>query len=235
MLKAVIFDIDDTLYSYRSANAAAMPAVADYVRRELGVEPERFLTLYQHAMEEQLSSHSTVAGCHSRAIRFQMVLEPLGLGLHHAAILNDLYWNTLLGATEPFPGVTDFVRLLRERGIRTGVGSDMTTDWQLKKLHRLGLLKLMDFVVTSEEAGVEKPDPGLFALCREKAGCRSEECLFIGDSLKKDVRGALGAGMHALWFQPDTAAAAEQPDVRSIQGYQGLVDHINHFQKEYAP
>ncbi len=228
MLKAVIFDIDDTLYSYHGANAHALPLVGDYARRELSVEAERFLALYQRCMEEQLRTHSTVAGCHSRAIRFQMVLERLGAPLHHAAVLNDLYWNSLLDVITPFPGVLDFLRALGARGIRRGVGSDMTTDWQLKKLHRLGLLEELDFVVTSEEAGVEKPDEGLFRLCAQKAGCAPEECLFIGDNLRKDVLGARGAGMDALWLNPAGAAAAEGLDVKSIQGYLGLIDHINH-------
>lgn len=235
MWKAVLFDIDDTLYSYREANALAMPVAADYARRELGMERETFLAVYQRCMEEQLSVHAESAGCHSRAIRFQMVLERLGKPLYHAAVLNDLYWNSFLDVMEPFPGMTQCLRLLRALGVRTGVCSDMTADWQLKKLHRLDALELLDFVVTSEEAGVEKPHPGIFQLGARKAGCREGECLFVGDNLHKDVRGALGAGMGALWFQPDRQAAAEKPDVRSIQGFQDLIDHINHLQKEYVP
>lgn len=235
MLKAVIFDIDDTLYSYRAGNASALPRLGEYVRRELGEDPERFLTLYQRCMEEQLRGHSTVAGCHSRAIRFQMVLERLGAPLYHAAVLNDLYWNSLLDVIKPFPGVKEVLLELGERGIRRGVGTDMTTDWQLKKLHRLGLLEELDFVVTSEEAGVEKPDDGLFQLCAQKAGCEPEECLFIGDNLRKDVRGARNAGMHALWFRPEGPGAAEEKDVKSIQGYLELIDHIKQIEKEYVP
>ena len=227
MLKAVIFDIDDTLYSYRDANDYAMPAVVSYAERELGVEGAVFLSQYQRAMEEQLSAHSATAGCHSRAIRFQMTLEAMGLPLYHAAVLNDLYWNTFLEVIRPFPEVVAFMSALKSRGIRLGVGSDMTADWQLKKLHQLGLLELLDFVVTSEEAGVEKPESGLFSLCAKKAGCAPEECLFIGDNLKKDVQGARNAGMHALWYQPDVAAAAEEPNVRSTPTYKGLIDHIN--------
>lgn len=235
MWKAVIFDIDDTLYSYRKADAPAMGVAAEYVRRELGVEQEVFLPLYERCMREQLRRRPESAGCHSRAIRFQMVLERLGKPLYHAAVLNDLYWNSFLDVMEPFPCMLSFLQQLRERGVRTGVCSDMTADWQLKKLHRLGALEALDFVVTSEEAGVEKPHPDIFRLSACKAGCRVEECLFIGDNLNKDVRGARSAGMSALWFQPDRLAAAEEPDVRSIQGYQDLIDHINHLQKEYVP
>jgi putative hydrolase of the HAD superfamily len=235
MYQAILFDIDDTLYSYQEANVQTMPLVADYVHRELGVEREPFLSLYARCMEEQLRSHSDVAGCHSRAIRFQMVLERLKKPLCHAAVLNDLYWNSFLNVMKPFPHMVECLRTLCAMGLRMGVCSDMTTDWQLKKLQRLGVLELLDFVVTSEEAGVEKPHPDIFRLCAQKAECEAGECLFIGDNLNKDVRGAQGVGMHALWFQPEGGAAAEIPDVRSIQDFQGLIDHINNLKKEYVP
>ena len=58
----------------------------------------------------------------------------------------------------------------------------------------------MDFVVTSEEAGCEKPEKAFYELCIKKAGCLPEECLMIGDSLEKDVLGAKAAGMQAMQF-----------------------------------
>ncbi|MCD7829336.1 MAG: HAD family hydrolase [Clostridiales bacterium] len=231
MRKAVIFDIDDTLYNYKSANVHAMDALCRYVRRELNLEEGAFREDYNRVMDYQMQERGETAGCHSRAIRLQLLLEERGLPLRHAAAMNDLYWNALLDVITPSPGVTELIQALKDRGIRLGVGSDMTADWQLKKLERLGLLDLMDFVVTSEEAGVEKPDPGLFLLCAEKAGCLPEECLFIGDNLKKDVLGAQNAGMEALWLQPDPQKAGEYPSVKSIPGFQGLIDHIL-FQKE---
>lgn len=226
MLKAVIFDIDDTLYSYKDANIQAMSLLCVYAERELGMEAEEFREACQRMMEFQFRYNNETAGCHSRAIRFQLLLEERGLPLRHAAVMNDLYWEELLRVMVPAPGILEFVSALRERGIRLGVGSDMTADWQLKKLERLGLLEKLDFVVTSEEAGVEKPDRKLFQLCAEKAGCLPEECLFIGDNLKKDVLGAQAAGMRALWVQPDAAKAAEVTNVKSIPTFQGLIDHI---------
>ncbi|MCD7838340.1 MAG: HAD-IA family hydrolase [Clostridiales bacterium] len=226
MGKAVIFDIDDTLYSYKAANARAMDVLFRYARQELDMDEATFRESYDRMMGYQLREYGHTAGCHSRAIRLQLLLEERGLPLRHAAAMNDLYWNTLLDAMTPSPGVVELVSTLKERGVRLGVGSDMTADWQLKKLDKLGLLNKLDFVVTSEEAGVEKPHRGLFLLCAKKAGCLPEECLFIGDNLQKDVLGAQRAGMEALWLQPDPQKAGEHPSVKSIPGFQGLIDHI---------
>ena len=79
----------------------------------------------------------------------------------------------------------------------------MTAYIQYKKLEKLGVLKYLDFIVTSEEAGEEKPTPRFFELCVKKAGCKPEECVFIGDSLKKDVQGAADAGLAAVWYDPE--------------------------------
>ncbi len=231
MRKAVIFDIDDTLYNYREANAHGMEALCRYAQRELGIDEAAFRADYDRVMAFQMRERGETAGCHSRAIRLQLLLEERGLPLRHAAAMNDLYWNALLEVIVPSPGVTELIAAAKKRGLRLGVGSDMTADWQLKKLEKLGLLDAMDFVVTSEEAGVEKPHPALFRLCAEKAGCLPEECLFIGDNLRKDVLGAENAGMEALWLQPDPQKAGEYPSVKSIPGFQGLIDHIL-FQKE---
>ena len=57
--------------------------------------------------------------------------------------------------------------------------------FSIKKLSALGLDSYIDFIVTSEEAGIEKPDSHLFDICVEKAGFSANECAFIGDSLKK--------------------------------------------------
>lgn len=227
MWKAVIFDIDNTLYDFDAGSRCGTAATVAYAKKHLGLSGEVFLASCQQAMSEQFRDHGMTAGCHSRAIRYMMVMEQHGLPYYHAAILNDLYWAELLRVIVPYEGVRELITDLRRQGVRIGVGTDMTADWQLKKLDRLGLLELMDFIVTSEEAEREKPSKPFFDLVLKKAGCRPEECLFIGDNLKKDVLGALDAGMSALWYQPNPQKAAEQPIVKSIQGYNGSIEHIN--------
>lgn len=58
----------------------------------------------------------------------------------------------------------------------------------------------MDFIVTSEEAGREKPKPSIFRLALKKAGCSPKETVMVGDSVEKDVRGAEKAGIAGILF-----------------------------------
>ena len=132
--------------------------------------------------------------------------------------MNELYWNILISAMEPSPHAEETIRALKKAGIRIGCGTDMTARIQFQKLERLGSLDAFDFLVSSEEAGADKPAPEMFALCAEKAGVLPEECLFVGDSRKKDVLGALNAGMHAAWYCPEgeNAGKTEAPVPKEV-------------------
>lgn len=225
MIKAVIFDLDDTLYDYKGAHRKAMPFLVSYAETELGMSGERFLRETDALLQEQLAELGDRAGAHSRAIRFQRMMERNGLPLRHAPVLCDLYWTALLQFIQPAPGAKDLLAALRQRGIRIGLGSDMTADWQLKKLQKLGLLDFFNFVVTSEESA-EKPDSRLFALCTKKADCTPAECLFVGDNLRKDVQGANAFGMHGVWLQPSDAEASKQPYITRVADLSGILSLV---------
>ena len=67
----------------------------------------------------------------------------------------------------------------------------------------LGLQDDVDCLVTSEEAGVEKPSPEIFEVCFRKLRLKPEEICFVGDTYEKDVSGPIGMGMQAVWFCPE--------------------------------
>ena len=109
---------------------------------------------------------------------------------------------------------------LRKRKIRIGIGTDMTAYIQYKKLEAIGAEVYIDFMVTSEEAGVEKPHYHLFELCVEKAGVRAEECAFIGDNVKKDIEGAWESGLRGIWYTQEKEPTERRyfPTLRSFAG-----------------
>lgn len=204
MIKAVIFDVDNTLYSYTKAHGKAFAALSAYADKNLGLSPENFENLHKRAERELRAYMGNVAAVHNRLIRYQIMLENSDLPLYpHALNMDELYWNTLIDAAVPSDGALDALKLLKKQGVRIGIGTDMTARIQFKKLTALGLLPYIDFLVSSEEAGAEKPDPVIFRRCAAKAGCKEQECLFVGDSLKKDVLGAEAAGLKAVWYCPD--------------------------------
>lgn len=65
---------------------------------------------------------------------------------------------------------------------------------------RCGLQGMFQFVVFSQDYGVEKPDPRLFQVAVEKAGCSRQQLLHVGDSVQNDVVGAINAGITCVWL-----------------------------------
>ena len=221
MIKAVIFDIDNTLYDYDKNHICGMKALADYCESAFGVSGEEMKRCYKEAQRIMLDRIRTdTAAIHSRLLRMQIMLElwekplfPHALNMYHA------YWDTLIRQAQPSPGVQKFMQELKNRGICIGIGTDMTAYVQYKKLSALGLDSCIDFIVTSEEAGAEKPDPHLFDICVEKTGFSANECAFIGDSLKKDVEGSAKCGLKGIWYtqgkEPETEA--KLPVIKSFE------------------
>ena len=217
MIKAVLFDIDNTLYSYDDAHRQAWQALTEYARERLDLPAERFEALHREAARTLTARcGGGCAAVHNRLIRYQILLEGAHLPIRHAPAMAELYWSTLLDAAAPFPGTAEGLTLLREAGCTVGIGTNMTADRQFQKLERLGLIELVDFMVTSEEVGAEKPDRRLFDCCAEKAGCPASACAFVGDDPKSDVLGALGAGMHPVRFCPAPPEGDPAPDVLRI-------------------
>lgn len=205
MIKAIIFDLDDTLYSWKATHSGAMDKVAAYVRETLKTDPEEMFSFYKAEMKQMEAEIGKQAAIHSRLIRFLRFLEHKKLPLDHAQIMDRIYWHAVLDAAVPEPGCPEALAQLKQQGYILGMGTNMTLDWQLAKLSKLNLLQFFSFIVSSEEAGVEKPDARIFRMCAQRAGVAPEECLFIGDSLKGDVLGAENAGMQALWYAPAEA------------------------------
>ncbi|MBQ9503399.1 MAG: HAD family hydrolase [Lachnospiraceae bacterium] len=204
MLKTVIFDIDNTFYNYDRANVKARAAIAGYAAENLGMTAEEFDAEYDRVFDELMEYIGEKAASHNRLIRLKTILEERGLPLYpHAMKMYELYWNTIIDCAESYDGYLEALEHVRSKGLKIGIGTNMTARVQFLKLEKLKVLPYVDFFICSEEVGEEKPSAKLFERCLEKAGCKAEECLFIGDSLKHDIVPSLRAGMKALWFKPE--------------------------------
>ena len=203
MIKAVIFDLDNTLYNFDAANEFGIRALAAYTEPVFGWDYPRMKDLYEESREKLTERMGDVGSAHNRLLRFQNLLEEKKLPLHpHALEMAKAYWRGVLDNMALSPGAREIMEELRRMGVRIGLGTDMTAYMQYEKLIRLGLMEYMDFIVSSEEAGTDKPGNAFFMLCAQKAGCLPGECLFIGDNIVRDYGGAAAAGMQARWFIP---------------------------------
>ena len=84
MIQALLFDLDNTLYSYDEAHEAAFQALTAWAREHLGLEDGDFVRLHREANRTLKARCGGGSATHNRLIRYQILLEGLGLPLRHA-------------------------------------------------------------------------------------------------------------------------------------------------------
>jgi putative hydrolase of the HAD superfamily len=125
----------------------------------------------------------------------------------------------------PFPDASPCLQALRAAGMACVAASNWDSTLPAT-LARIGLLPLLDAVITSAEVGRAKPDPEIFRAAAAAAGCAPTAAVCVGDSLEHDVAGARAAGMRAILLSRDGDAPeppVEVPVARSLEEARSLV------------
>lgn len=196
--RAVIFDTDNTLYPYEPAHRVASRAVVDKANSLLGVDEETFNAAFAEARKDIKQRLGETASSHSRLLYLQKTVELLGVGTRILLTLDleQTYWRNFLQNCSLFVGVMQFIQALKSRGVVVANITDLTVQIQFRKLVYFGLDEYFDLVVTSEEAGRDKPDLLPFQLAIEKLGdIDLDRVWMIGDNAVNDIQGANRAGL----------------------------------------
>lgn len=131
------------------------------------------------------------------------ILDGVGAGDLHAKVMAwRRAYNPPVGLwTVAEPEAAAALTLARESGLVTGVVSNSNGTIR-RILESLDLARLLDFVLDSQEEGLEKPDPRFFQLALSRAGVTAADAAYIGDFYSVDVVGARRAGMRAVLMDP---------------------------------
>ena len=202
MPEAVLLDTDNTLYPYDPAHRAAMAAAKAKAAQLFNLGEAEFERAFNTARGEVKTRLSGTASSHSRLLYFQRMLEIIGLGSQVllALDLEQTYWRTFLGSAQLFNGLREFLDELRLAGVPPAVVTDLTAQIQFRKIVYFGLDHYFDFIVTSEEAGFDKPHSAPFQIAAEKMRARGKCIWMIGDNPETDIKGARDA-LQAITFQ----------------------------------
>jgi putative hydrolase of the HAD superfamily len=213
--QAVLLDLDNTLYDYDRPHAKALAEVREKLRRNAGIAPARFDALYDEARRSVKADLKDNASAHSRLLYFQRMIELTGLRSDVVMALDceQTYWRTFLSSASLFPDVEETLRLVRSLGIPMAIVTDLTAQIQFRKIVYFGLESIVDHVVTSEEAGADKPAPEIFDLAQRKLDmAKDAQPWMIGDDAEKDCGGAkshLGALTFLRRAGQDSASLAK--------------------------
>jgi len=205
-IKAVFFDVDDTLYdSTLQAESARRNAIKAMIEAGLDMSEGQAMKSLKAIVKKFGSNYLG---------HFNELLKEAGQedGLRIVATGMVAYHNTTLTHLVAFRDTVPTLLSLRNHNYKLGVITNGLAVKQWEKLIRLGVQHFFDSVIISEEVGREKPDPEIFKLAAERIKCKPEEALMIGDRIDRDIAGANRAGMLTAQILRGKQTAPKKPE-----------------------
>lgn len=211
MLKAIIFDLDDTLidwgdFSQDWENVERPHLTGVYEYLQASGEPQGDLdafrlAYFKHARTAWSSARNTLVAPHMGQV-LMAAAEALGVadGVTMEGCLKAYNWGAAPG-TQIFPDVEDGLTTLREGGLRFGIVTNAFQPMWLRdrELQEHGILDYFpECRFSAADVGHLKPHPNIFAAALNCLELEPDEAVFIGDNPVADIAGAQAAGMRAV-------------------------------------
>jgi HAD superfamily hydrolase (TIGR01549 family) len=204
-LELVLFDLDDTLHDDTHACHSAAEEVAREIAAEHGIDAlalkDAYIAEADGFWHRLTAADLNVKLARIRASMWQTALERVGVADSELAQRSaDRYYAYRLRYFAVFPGAVDLLRALRDRGMKLGIVTNGLSETHREKIAILQISEFFDAIFLSDEVGMLKPDPLLFAhACRTLGGAPARAAM-VGDRYDRDIAGALKAGLYTVWL-----------------------------------
>jgi putative hydrolase of the HAD superfamily len=229
-IRAILFDLDNTLLLEDEATEVALRQTSEHAARRAGIDARLVETAAREAAESLFGAAPVFAYSEAMGIWWGEALwgDFAGEGSDLAALrafvppFRREVWTRALaaaGADDPqladeltlsYPTLRRAIRALDPEAEATleDLGRDHelalvtngAPDVQREKLARSGLGGHFAAIVISGEVGAGKPDPRIFRAALDLLGVASADAIMVGDSLERDVAGARRAGIRSIWL-----------------------------------
>jgi len=201
LVEAVIFDFDGTLVDFENTDIECL----NLIHRKTGanVDADSFI---DRAIDHIMRFHDLVNSDEINPLtlhRYRLSSTFGDFGIPWDDSYVDAYKDFLVDRTVLYPGIEEILKSIFGKvklGILTNAYDPVL---QMKRIKATGLADYFNEIQISGEEKYSKPDPRAFKTIADNLGVDSQNCIFIGDSKKYDIDGALAAGMQAVHTQPN--------------------------------
>lgn len=215
----IFIDADETLFDFSLAESSALSASLNEFRVEC--DEERCLERYRE-INRQLwleFEQGKVTKDDLRSTRFRRLFDEQGLQID-VVLFGETYLRHLGMGTYLIPGAEEICAYLHGK-YRLAIITNGITEVQKSRLGQSSLRRYIDHLIISEEAGSNKPHPGIFEYALKATGHHDKSsALMLGDSLTADIAGGAAFGIDTCWFNPsggqNASAVAPTYEIRSL-------------------
>ncbi|EKQ51128.1 MULTISPECIES: HAD-IA family hydrolase [unclassified Clostridium] len=187
MIKALIFDLDDTLYYEKAYVLGAFKEVAYYLGSKYGENLEQLYTRMEEILKE-----------HGRGKIFNIICEEMNFEEDIEELVN-IYRNSK-PKLKLYKDSKEFLIWARKQGYKLGIITDGCSKVQWNKIKSLDIQDLVDKIIVTDDLGKEfwKPHVRSYLDMINHFSISRDECIYIGDNPNKDFIGARKLGIKTI-------------------------------------
>ena len=225
MIKAVVFDLDHTLFDRYATIKKLVPQLRKHFDLNDGISDEFFIQElsygdkhFVHKGWEGIYNHLVSKGVFRTLPGFSEYTEIVLRHFKHLAEKYDFAEPTL--------------EKIRSMGYKVGLITNGNSPLQYKKLQMLELTDKFDEIIVSGDTPYEKPDKRIFLMMAEKMGVEPSEMMYVGDHPLNDVEGSRKAGCVSVWVKTTGTwifPEIEKPtlQIETVEELPALLEEIN--------
>lgn len=216
VLKAVVFDVDDTLYDQQAPFKNAVYQICPTFEED---DMPLLYRQFRHYSDEHFPKVMTGEWTlkEMRNFRIKESLKELDYPelTEKECLLFQKIYEDELDHIEMDQEVKKTLDYLKEKNIPLGIITNGPTDHQAKKIKQLQVNKWVEpnHVIISQSTGFQKPEREIFQLASKKFGFNPKETLYVGDNFESDVKGSKKSGWQSLWFNHRQRTAPGSTDI----------------------
>jgi putative hydrolase of the HAD superfamily len=186
-MKAIIFDLDNTLYNVEQYYLGAFKGIAEYLSKKYNLSKQEIYNRLVNLWREKTSMYPRL---------FDNLLDFFNLGNELETAIK--IFNNYDGELKPYPDVIPTLKELKKRDYRIGIITDGNVERQKRKLKLLGVDGFFDVIVFTKELNNAKPSEIPFQEAINKLKINPQKSFYIGDNPLVDFEGAKKIGVNTI-------------------------------------